>query len=106
MRLAPLARRRAGDLLEDAVEMEPADPGGVGQFGEARDLVASADQGTGAADRGDVPVGRGALIRPAAFARPETGGFGSGGSRVEGDVLAARLTRGAARPAIDAGRLY
>src|SRR5439155_12611551 len=41
VRLAPLARRRAGDLLEDAVKMEPADPGGISQLGEARDFVAA-----------------------------------------------------------------
>src|SRR5436305_2184854 len=105
VRLAPLARRRAGDLLEDAMEMEPADPGGIGHLSEARDLVAAADQGAGAADRGNMPVGRGALIRAAALARPEPGGLGCCGGLVERDVFAPRLPRGAARPAIDAGRL-
>src|SRR5205085_7113863 len=96
VRLTPLARRRAGDLLEDAVEMEPADAGGIGKLGEARDLVTAADQGAGAGDRGDVPVGRRTLIRAAALARPEPGRFRGGGSFVERDVLAARLARGTA----------
>ena len=40
MRLAPFARRRAGDLLEHPVEVKRADPRSVGEFGEARDGVA------------------------------------------------------------------
>src|SRR5438874_757903 len=105
VRLAPFARRRSGDLLEDAVEMEAADPGGTGQFREAWQFVAGPDQGAGAADRGDVPVGLRALVRAAAFAGPKAGGLGRGGGLVERDVLAAGLARSAARPAIDPGRL-
>src|SRR5205823_199271 len=105
VRLAPFARRRSGDLLEDAVEMEAADPGGAGQFREAWQFVAGPDQGAGAADRGDVPVGLRALIRAAALAGPKAGGLGRGGVLVKCHIFAARLPRGAARPAINAGRL-
>src|SRR5438874_3850995 len=104
VRLAPFARRRSGDLLEDAVEMEAADPGGTGQFREARQFVAGPDQGAGAADRGDMPVGLRALIRAAALAGPKAGGLGRGGGLVERDILVAGLARGAARPAIIPGR--
>src|SRR6185437_2533221 len=44
MRLAPIARRGAGDLLEDAVEVIAADARGIGQFHEARQGFARADQ--------------------------------------------------------------
>src|SRR5437763_2870686 len=104
VRLAPFARRRSSDLLEDAVEMEAADPGGTGQFGQARQFVAGSDQGAGPADRGDMPVGLRALIRAAALAGPKAGGLGRGGGLVERDVLAVGLARSAARPAIDPGR--
>jgi len=35
-----VARRRAGDLLENPMKMKGADPRGIGEFGEARDGVA------------------------------------------------------------------
>ncbi len=103
--LAPFARCRAGDLLEHAMKMEPAETCGGGQFGKGRQRVAGADQGAGPADRRDMPVGRRALIRPAALAGAEAGGLGHRSRLVERDILAARLSRGAARPAIDPGRL-
>src|SRR5205085_11421950 len=64
------------------------------------------DQGTGPADRRDMPLGHRAFPRPAALARPESGRLGRIGGRVERDVFAARLARGAARPAIDAGSAH
>src|SRR5262249_58521341 len=56
VRIAPFARRRAGHLLEHAMEMIAADPSGTGQLGEARQGVAASDQAAGAFDRGNVPV--------------------------------------------------
>ena len=95
-RLAPFARRRAGDLLEDAVKMKPADAGRRGQFGEARRRVALADQRTGPADRRDVPRGLRAFARPATLARAEPGGFGRLRRFVKGDIPAQRQPRGQA----------
>ena len=106
MGLAPFARRRAGDLLEHAMKMEPADARRSGQFGEGRQRVAGADQGAGPADRRDMPVSGRRLVRAAALARAETGRFGCRARLVERHILAPRLSRGAARPAIHPGRAY
>src|SRR5207244_807489 len=51
------------------------------------------------------PFGRaGARVRSAALAGSIAGGLGCGRARVEADVRTLRHPRGAARPAVDAGR--
>jgi len=75
MRPAPFARRGAGDLLEDPVEMKGADPCRGGELGEARNGVAVLQQGARPLDRRDMPGSRGAVSRPATFAGPQPGGL-------------------------------
>src|SRR5579875_3458874 len=98
------ARRRAGELLEDAVKMIAAHARGGGKPVEARHRLAVAQQRAGPLDRGEMARGGRALRRAAALARPEAGGFGGGGFGEEAHMLAPRQARGAARPAINAGR--
>src|SRR5215469_13292258 len=101
-----VARGNAGDLFEYTVEVKAADARRVGQFGQARQGLAGPQQGAGLFDRGDVPGGGRVVRWAAALARPEARGFGGRRCLKEPRVGAQRPARGAARPAIDAGRSH
>ena len=97
-------RRDAGDLLEDAMEVERAQGRFRGEVLEPRRLLGRRDFFAGAAHRLDPRVRRAEPVGPAALAGAVARLLRRFGGREEQDVLALRRTRLAARPAVDAGR--
>ena len=100
-----VARRRAGDLLENPMKMKPADPRHVGELGKARRRFAGAQQCAGFLDCRDMARGRRRISRPATFARPQPCRLRRCGCLKKSGVTAQRQPRGATRPAVDAGGL-
>src|SRR3546814_10814306 len=86
-------RRQARRLLEDAVEVEAAEAGGLRQLLEARQFLGLGDEATGFRHRGGIAAYGGRHLRPAALAGPEACRFRLGRALEEADVLTPRLAR-------------
>ena len=85
------------------MKMKPADAGRIGQLGKARQRVAARIRAQARPIAATCRSADRAFARPAALARPKAGGLRCVGGLEEGDILAPRLPRGAARPAINPG---
>src|SRR3546814_3403299 len=83
-------------FLEDAVEVEAAEAGGLRQIVQARHLLGLGNEAAGLGHRRGMAAAGGRGVRPAALAGPEAGRFRLDGRLVEADVLAPRLEIGRA----------
>jgi hypothetical protein len=98
-----ISRGDPGRALEQPVEVVGRIAGGGGKRVEARRRFGRRDQRRRSRQRRRLAA---ELVRLAAQARAQPGRGRLGASREEADILALRVARGAARPAIDAGRKH
>src|SRR5581483_290946 len=102
-RVGVLARRDADDALEIALEMVRASADSARERRERWMAVHVVEVHAGASDLVDPRIGRRSLVGPAAAAGAKPGAPRLFGAVEEGDVLAARPSARAGRPAVDSG---
>src|SRR5690606_1677411 len=102
MRVRVLSRRRAGDALEDTVEMVWAHGHGCRQTLERRKRLGALDQAAGLRNLGAISLMQRRQIRLATLAGPKARCFRRARVREETHVLGARAPRAARWPTVHA----